>query len=427
MTGFFAPTHRFGAPADFAWFVDHLHQRGIGVILDWVPAHFPKDAFALAEFDGTHLYEHADPRQGAHMDWGTLIFNYGRNEVRCFLIANALAWLDRYHLDGLRVDAVASMLYLDYSRGHGEWVPNRFGGRENLEAIDFLRRVNDLVHHYYPGALMFAEESTSFPGVTRPPSAGGLGFDYKWNMGWMHDTLKYFSLEPINRRWHQNDLTFGMLYQYAENFVSVFSHDEVVHGKASMLYKMGAWHIPEKAANLRALYTHMWVYPGKKLLFMGSEWAQSGEWNHAASLDWHLCQYMDHEGVRRLVRDLNRLYASEPALGANDFNPHGFRWINCLDADANVIAYLRTDASEETLFVVVGHFGGATRPYRIGVPRRGRWHELINSNSEYYGGSGLGNLGGQTATAEPRDGYTQSIELTLPPLTTLVFKWTAGG
>jgi 1,4-alpha-glucan branching enzyme len=276
VTGFYAPTHRFGAPEDFAWFVDHLHQRGIGVILDWVPAHFPKDAFALAEFDGTHLYEHADPRQGAHMDWGTLIFNYGRNEVRCFLVANALAWFDRYHLDGLRVDAVASMLYLDYSRGHGEWVPNRYGGRENLEAIDFLRRVNDLVHHYNPGALMIAEESTSFPGVTRPTSEGGLGFDYKWNMGWMHDTLKYFSTEPIYRRWHQNDLTFGMLYQYAENFVSVFSHDEVVHGKASMLYKMGAWHIPEKAANLRALYAHMWAYPGKKLLFMGSEFAQSG-------------------------------------------------------------------------------------------------------------------------------------------------------
>ena len=427
VTGFFAPTHRFGAPEDFAWFVDHLHQRGIGVILDWVPAHFPKDAFALAEFDGTHLYEHADPRQGAHMDWGTLIFNYGRNEVRCFLVANALAWFDRYHLDGLRVDAVASMLYLDYSRGHGEWVPNRYGGRENLEAIDFLRRVNDLVHHYNPGALMIAEESTSFAGVTRPTSGGGLGFDYKWNMGWMHDTLKYFSMEPLHRRWHQNDLTFGMLYQYAENFVSVFSHDEVVHGKASMLYKMGAWHIPEKVANLRALYTHMWAYPGKKLLFMGSEFAQAGEWNHSTSLDWHLCQYMDHEGVRRLVADLNRLYGSEPALGANDFNPHGFRWINCLDADANVIAYLRTDASEETLFVVVGHFGGVTRPFRVGVPRRGWWREVINSNSEHYGGSGLGNDGGRTASSEARDGYTQSIELTLPPLTTLVFKWTAGG
>jgi len=425
VTGFFAPTHRFGTPEDFAWFVDHLHQRGIGVILDWVPAHFPRDAFALAEFDGTHLYEHADPRQGSHMDWGTLIFNYGRNEVRCFLVANALAWFDRYHLDGLRVDAVASMLYLDYSRGAGEWVPNRYGGRENLEAIDFLRRVNDLVHHYYPGSLMIAEESTSFPGVTRPTAEGGLGFDLKWNMGWMHDTLQYFSKEPIHRRFHQNDLTFGMLYQYAERFISVFSHDEVVHGKASMLYKMGAWHIPEKAANLRALYTHMWVYPGKKLLFMGGEFAQAQEWNHKASLDWHLCQYMDHEGVRRLVGDLNRLYSSEPVLGANDFNPHGFRWISCLDADANLVSYLRTDASDRTVFVVVGHFGGATRTYRLGVPRRGLWAEVINSNSEFYGGSGLGNHGGRATSDVARDGYTQSIELTLPPLTTLVFKWTA--
>jgi len=426
VTGFYAPTHRFGNPEDFAWFVDHLHQRGIGVILDWVPAHFPKDGFALAEFDGTHLYEHADPRQGAHMDWGTLIFNYGRNEVRCFLIANALAWFERYHLDGLRVDAVASMLYLDYSRGAGEWVPNRYGGRENLEAIDFLRRVNDLVHGYHPGGLMIAEESTSFPGVTRATADGGLGFDYKWNMGWMHDTLEYFSKEPIHRRFHQNDLTFGMLYQYAERFVSVFSHDEVVHGKASMLFKMGGWHIPEKAANLRALYAHMWAYPGKKLLFMGSEFGQSQEWNHEASLDWHLCQYMDHEGIRRLVGDLNRLYASEPALGSNDFNPHGFRWISCLDADANLIAYLRTDPSEEGVFTIVGHFGGATRTHRIGVPRRGRWSEVINSNSEYYGGSGLGNEGGRSSDDVPRDGYTQSIELTLPPLTTLILRWIPG-
>jgi 1,4-alpha-glucan branching enzyme len=425
VTGFYAPTHRFGTPEDFAWFVDHLHQRGLGVILDWVPAHFPKDAFALAEFDGSHLYEHADPRQGAHMDWGTLIFNYGRNEVRCFLVANALAWFERYHLDGLRVDAVASMLYLDYSRGAGEWVPNRYGGRENLEAIDFIRQVNDLVHQYHPGALMIAEESTSFPGVTRSTPEGGLGFDLKWNMGWMHDTLQYFSKEPIHRRFHQNDLTFGMLYQYAERFISVFSHDEVVHGKASMLFKMGGWHIPEKAANLRALYGHMWAYPGKKLLFMGSEFGQSSEWNHASSLDWHLCQYMDHEGIRRLVGDMNRLYAAEPALGANDFNPHGFRWISCLDADANLIAYLRSDRNEQTLFVVVGHFGGATRNCRIGVPRRGWWREMINTNSEYYGGSGLGNGGGRASEDEPRDGYTQSIDLTLPPLSTLVFKWSA--
>ncbi len=425
VTGFFAPTRRFGAPEDFAWFVDHLHQRGIGVILDWVPAHFPRDSFALAEFDGTHLYEHADPRQGAHMDWGTLIFNYGRNEVRCFLIASALAWLDRYHIDGLRVDAVASMLYLDYSRAPGQWIPNRYGGRENLEAIDFLRKVNDLAHECYPGVAMIAEESTSFSGVTRPTADGGLGFDYKWNMGWMHDTLSYFSKEPIHRRWHQNDLTFGMLYQYAENFISVFSHDEVVHGKASLLYKMGAWHIPEKAANLRALYAHMWAYPGKKLLFMGGEFAQAHEWRHDGSLDWHLCQYLDHEGVRLLVRDLNRLYSAEPVLSANDFNPHGFRWISCHDAAANVLAFLRHDVFEQTLFVAVGHFGGATREYRVGVPRQGFWREMINTNSEYYGGSGLGNGGGRASEDTPCDGFSQSLQLTLPPYTTFVFKWQA--
>ena len=424
VTGFFAPTHRFGAPADFAWFVDYLHQRGIGVILDWVPAHFPRDAFALAEFDGTHLYEHADPRQGAHMDWGTLIFNYGRNEVRCFLIASALAWLDRYHLDGLRVDAVASMLYLDYSRKEGQWIPNKYGGRENLEAIDFLRKTNDLVHQYYPGARMIAEESTSFPQVSRPTSDGGLGFDYKWNMGWMNDTLRYFAKESIHRRYHQSDITFGMLYQFTENFVTVFSHDEVVHGKASMLFKMGAWHIPEKAANLRALYAHMWCYPGKKLLFMGSEFAQSHEWNHATSLDWHLCQYPDHEGVRRLVKDLNKLYVTEPVLSWNDFNPHGFRWITCHDADANLIAYLRLDVFEQTLFVVVAHFGGATRSYRIGVPRRGFWAEVINSNSEYYGGTGLGNDGGREAEEVGSDGFSQSLNVTLAPFATTVFKWT---
>ncbi|OHE89614.1 MAG: 1,4-alpha-glucan branching enzyme, partial [Verrucomicrobia bacterium RIFCSPLOWO2_12_FULL_64_8] len=288
VTGFFAPTRRHGTPEDFAWFVDHLHQRGIGVIVDWVPAHFPRDSFALAEFDGTHLYEHADPRQGAHQDWGTLIFNYGRHEVQCFLIASALAWLDRYHIDGLRVDAVASMLYLDYSRKPGEWVPNKDGGRENLEAIDFLRKVNDLVHHYHPGALMIAEESTSFAGISKPTKDGGIGFDFKWNMGWMHDTLRFFSKESVHRKWHLDDLTFGMLYQYAEDFISVYSHDEVTHGKASMLYKMGAWHIPDKAANLRALYGFMWGWPGKKLLFMGSDFGQSNEWNHAASLDWHL-------------------------------------------------------------------------------------------------------------------------------------------
>jgi len=423
VTGFYAPTHRFGRPEDFAWLVDYLHQRGIGVILDWVPAHFPRDSFALAEFDGTHLYEHADPRLGAHMDWGTLIFNYGRNEVRCFLAANALSWLERYHIDGLRVDAVASMLYLDYSRKEGQWIPNRFGGRENLEAIEFLKLVNDLVHRYHPGALMIAEESTSFPGVTKAVKDGGLGFDYKWNMGWMHDTLRYFGKEAIYRKWHQNDLTFGMLYQYAENFVTVFSHDEVVHGKGSLLYKMGAWHIAEKAANLRALYAHMWMYPGKKLLFMGGEFAQSREWNHDASLDWHLCQYPDHEGMRLLVRDLNRLYAGDPVLSANDLNPQGFRWISCQDADAGVLAYLRTDAAEQTFYAVVGHFTGATRTYRIGLPRPGLWREVLNSNSEFYAGTGLGNEGGRQTEAIPSDGQPQSIEVNLAPFSTIVFKW----
>jgi 1,4-alpha-glucan branching enzyme len=425
VTGFFAPTHRYGTPEDFAWFVDHLHGRGIGVIVDWVPAHFPRDSFALAEFDGTHLYEHADPRQGAHMDWGTLIFNYGRNEVRCFLAATALAWLERYHIDGLRVDAVASMLYLDYSRREGEWVPNKFGGRENLEAIDFLRHVNGLVHHYHPGAFMCAEESTSFPGVTRPPQEGGLGFDYKWNMGWMNDTLRYFAKEPVHRRHHQNDLTFGMLYQYAENFVSVLSHDEVVHGKASLLFKMGAWHIAEKAANLRALYAHMWLWPGKKLLFMGGEFAQSREWAHEGSIDWHLCRYPDHEGVRLLVRDLNRLYVSEPALGANDFNPQGFRWLSCHDADANVIAYVRVEPGERTLIATICHFGGANREFRVGVPRRGFWREVINTNSEYYGGTGAGNGGGCATEDVGHDGFGQSLLVRLPPLTAIVLKWSA--
>jgi len=428
VTGFFAPTQRHGSPEDFSFFIDHLHQRGIGVILDWVPAHFPRDSFALAEFDGSHLYEHADPRQGAHMDWGTLIFNYGRNEVRCFLIASALAWLDRFHIDGLRVDAVASMLYLDYSRKEGEWIPNKFGGRENLEAIDFLRQTNDLVHQYFPGVRMIAEESTSFAGVSKPTKDGGLGFDYKWNMGWMHDTLRFFEKEPIHRKWHQNDLTFGMLYQYAENFVTVFSHDEVTHGKASMLYKMGAWHIPEKAANLRALYTHMWAWPGKKLLFMGSEFGQSSEWNYTTSLDWHLCQYLDHEGIRLLVRDLNKLYRAEPVLSHNDFNSKGFRWIACYDSDASVIAYLRLDPFEQTMFAVVGNYTPVIRKdYRIGVPRRGFWKEVFNSNSQYYGGTGLGNDGGRTTEEVAADGQDQSLNLVLPPLSTTIFKWSAEG
>jgi 1,4-alpha-glucan branching enzyme len=424
VTGFFAPTHRFGEPDDFKYFVDHMHRRGIGIILDWVPAHFPRDQFALAEFDGTHLYEHEDPRQGAHQDWGTLIFNYTRNEVRGFLIANALSWLERYHIDGLRVDAVASMLYLDYSREEGEWVPNQYGGRENIEAIEFLRQVNDLVHEYYPGALMIAEESTSFGGVSQSTHSGGLGFDFKWNMGWMHDTLCYFSKDPLYRKWHQNDLTFGMLYQYAENFISVFSHDEVTHGKASMLFKMGAWNIPEKSRNLRALYAHMWAYPGKKLLFMGSEFGQASEWKHDASLDWHLLEYIDHEGIRRLVKDLNHIYRTETALHANDLNPASFRWINCTDTDSSLISFLRMDPVTSDCLAVVGHYTPVTRTgYRIGLPHGGFWKEVINTDSEYYGGTNEGNIGGIQADQIPNDGLPYSAVITLPPLSTCIFKW----
>jgi 1,4-alpha-glucan branching enzyme len=423
VTGYFAPTHRHGTPEDFQFFVDHLHQHGIGVILDWVPAHFPRDAWALAEFDGTHLYEHQDPRLGAHMDWGTLIFNYGRHEVRCFLIASALSWLDRYHIDGLRVDAVASMLYLDYSRNAGEWIPNRYGGRENLEAISFLRQVNELVHQYYPGVMTIAEESTAFPLVTRPPSHGGLGFDFKWNMGLMHDTLTYFQKDPIHRKWMHDKLTFGMVYQYSENFISVYSHDEVVHLKGSMLSKMGAGSAPEKAANLRALYGWIWAYPGKKLLFMGSEFGQWREWNHDASLDWHLLDQPGHRGIQALVRDLNQLYRNEPALAETDFNPAGFRWVNCTNGNESVISFLRLDASEKTALLVVGNFTPVTRsPMRVGVPFGGFWKEVLNTNSSYYGGGGQGNDGGRPSEAIGADGMENSIEVASPGLSTLIFR-----
>ncbi len=422
VTGFFAPTHRFGTPDDFKFFVDHLHQRGIGVILDWVPAHFPRDSFALEHFDGTHLYEHADPRQGAHQDWGTLIFNFGRNEVRNFLLANAISWLDRYHIDGLRVDAVASMLYLDYSRKEGEWIPNRFGGRENLEAIDFLRQVNSVVHERFPGVLTIAEESTAWPGVSKPAGEGGLGFDLKWNMGWMHDTLRYFSKEPVHRKWHHNDLTFGMLYQYAERFILVYSHDEVTHGKASMLLKMAAGTIAEKARQLRALYGFMWGWPGKKLLFMGGEFGQSAEWAHDRSLDWHLLEYLDHEGIRRLVRDLNRVYARETALHAHEFESANFRWINASDADASVISFVRIDPANGARVVVVGNYTPIRRDgYRLGFPGGGEWAEVVNTDSAFYGGSNAGNAGVVVAEAIPCDGFEHSAVLTLPPMGTLFF------
>ncbi len=426
VSGYFAPTHRYGTPEDFQFFVDHLHQRGIGVILDWVPAHFPRDSFALAQFDGSHLYEHEDPRLGAHMDWGTLIFNYGRHEVRCFLIASALSWLDRYHIDGLRVDAVASMLYLDYSRKAGEWIPNRYGGRENLEAIAFLRQVNDLVHQYYPGAVTIAEESTAFPMVSRPTKDGGLGFDYKWNMGLMHDTLAYFQKDPVYRKWAHNKLTFGMVYQYSENFITVYSHDEVVHLKASMLGMMGAGSDRDKAANLRALYGFVWTYPGKKLLFMGAEFGQWREWNHDGSLDWHLLDTPLHSGIQSVVRDLNRLYASEPVFSANDFNAQSFRWVNANDGENSVLSFLRVAPDEKTFYLVIGNFTPVERAnYRVGVPQAGQWTEVFNTNAEIYGGNGVGNFGSRLAAAEPSDGQAQSLTLTLPGLSTLVYKWTA--
>ena len=428
VSGYFAPTHRWGTPEDFQFFVDHLHQRGIGVIVDWVPAHFPRDSFALAEFDGSHLYEHADPRLGAHMDWGTLIFNYGRHEVRCFLIGSALSWLERYHIDGLRVDAVASMLYLDYSRKSGEWIPNQYGGRENLEAIAFLKQANDLVHHYYPGALMIAEESTSYAMVSKPTRDGGLGFDFKWNMGMMHDTLTYFQKDPIHRKWSHDKLTFGMIYQYSENFISVYSHDEVVHLKGSMLGKMGAGSLAEKAANLRALYGYIWLYPGKKLLFMGSEFGQRSEWNYQTGLEWQLLEQPEHAGLRKLVCDLNHLYANESVLGGSDFRPSGFRWVNCTDGDHSVISFLRLDDAQKIAYLVVSNFTPLTRTrYNVGVPYAGYWAEVLNTNSQYYGGTGFGNHGGRQSSTALADGYEQSLNLTLPGLSTLVFRWNAKG
>jgi len=424
VTGYFAPTQRFGTPDEFKAFIDHLHQRGIGVIVDWVPAHFPRDTFALATFDGTHLYEHEDPRLGAHQDWGTLIFNYGRHEVRCFLVSNALAWLEYFHIDGLRVDAVASMLYLDYSREEGQWIPNKYGGNENLEAIAFIKEANNLVHKYHPGVLMIAEESTSFPGVTKSPEDGGLGFDLKWNMGWMHDNLVYFEKDPIHRKYHQGNLTFGMLYQYAENFITVFSHDEVTHGKKSMLLKMGAGTIPEKSQTLRALYGHMWAYPGKKLLFMGCEFGQSEEWNYAASLQWHLYEYIDHSGISDLVRDLNRLYQSEPAFAETDFDSQSFRWIACWDSEAGVISYSRTAPDGHNMVMVVAHFTPVERTnYRIGLPRAGFWREILNTNSKFYGGTDSGNGSGVNFEAKPFDDLDQSAEFTLPPCATMIFKF----
>ncbi len=419
-TGYYAPTSRYGNPDEFRYFVDHCHQNGIGVLLDWAPAHFPKDAHGLAWFDGSALYEHADPRRGEHRDWGTLIFNYGRNEVRNFLVSNALYWMEEFHIDGLRVDAVASMLYLDYSRQSGDWTPNSYGGNENLEAIDFLRQLNRLTHELHPGTLMLAEESTSWPMVSRPIWLGGLGFSMKWNMGWMNDTLTYMREDPVYRQYHHDMLTFSQLYAFTENFVLPFSHDEVVHGKGSMLYKMPGdeW---QRFANLRLLYTYMFTHPGKKLLFMGCEFAQGQEWDSAAQLDWYVLDYPLHQGVRDLVRDLNRLYRDYPALHQHDFDPRGFEWIDCHDSSQSVLTYLRR--SDDDFAVVALNFTPVPRKrYRIGVPREGAYVEILNSDSGYYGGSNLGNGGEVHAEPVPWMNRSWSISITLPPLAGVVLK-----
>jgi 1,4-alpha-glucan branching enzyme len=416
VTGYFAPTARFGDPDDLRAFVDELHRQEIGVILDWVPAHFPRDEWALARFDGTALYEHEDPRRGAHPDWGTLVFNYGRHEVRNFLLASALYWLREFHADGLRVDAVASMLYLDYSRRQGEWVPNAFGGREDLDAVSFLQQLNEVVHGREPGVISAAEESTAWPGVSRPVYLGGLGFGYKWNMGWMHDTLDYFQRNPVHRRFHHHQLTFSLVYAFSENFVLPLSHDEVVHGKRSLVDKLPGdrW---QKLANLRALYAYMWAHPGKKLLFMGGEIAQWREWDAETSLDWHLLEQRDHQGVQTLVRDLNRIYRETPALWEDDFEPSGFRWLEPNDAATNALAFARFGKDETRPLVCVCNFSPVPRyGYRLGLPGRGRWREALNTDSEFYGGSGVGNLGAVEAEAVPWHDQPFSAELTLPPL-----------
>ncbi|MCC5969185.1 MAG: 1,4-alpha-glucan branching protein GlgB [Pararhodobacter sp.] len=419
-TGLFAPTARFGPPEGFARMVDHLHAAGIGVICDWVPAHFPSDAHGLAQFDGTALYEHADVRQGFHQDWNTLIYNFGRREVANFLGASAVYWLDKYHVDALRVDAVASMLYLDYSRQPGEWVPNIHGGRENLEAIDLLRDVNSHVSEAYPGAAMIAEESTAFPKVSRPVSDGGLGFTFKWNMGWMHDTLSFFRRDPVHRRHHQHDLTFGLNYAFTEDFVLPLSHDEVVHGKGSLIRQMAGdrW---QKFANLRAYYGFMWTHPGKKLLFMGCEFAQEREWDHDHSLDWHLLDDPMHRGVQQLVADLNRLYRDRPALHRLDCDPEGFEWIDASDAAQSVLVFLRKSDDGTAPVVVVCNLTPVVRSdYRIGVPQGGVWRELLNTDAECYGGSNVGNQGLLNAEDTPWHARPASLRLTLPPLATLV-------
>ena len=422
VAGYYAPTSRFGTPDDFIAFVDHCHAHGIGVILDWVPAHFPTDAHGLARFDGSAVYEHADPRQGAHPDWGTLIFNYGRDEVRNFLIANALFWIEKYHIDGLRVDAVASMLYLDYSRKEGEWVPNPEGGRENLDAVALMRELNTAIHDKFPGVMMIAEESTAWSGVSRPVSLGGLGFGFKWNLGWMNDALSYMSKEPIHRKYHHDDLTFGLVYAFHENFILALSHDEVVHGKGALLDKMPGdrW---QKFANLRAFYAFQYAHPGKKLLFMGGEFGQWREWNARESLDWHLLADPDHAGLQRFVKDLNALYRSEPALYERDFDPAGFEWIERHDAANSVLSFLRRARSGDAPVVFACNFTPVPRRnYRIEVPAPGAYRELINSDAQCYGGGNMGNLG--TVHTEPTQSHDHAhfLQITLPPLAAVMFK-----
>lgn len=414
VTSYYAPTSRFGSPDDFRYLVDHLHQRGIGVLVDWVPAHFPRDIWALARFDGSPLYEHEDPRRGEQPDWGTLVFNFGRNEVRNFLVANALFWLEEFHLDGLRVDAVASMLYLDYSRKDGEWLPNEYGGRENLDAVRFLQELNATVYKRHPGVVMVAEESTAWPGVTRPTHLGGLGFGFKWNMGWMHDTLRYLQHEPIHRAYHHNEMTFSLVYAWSENFVLPLSHDEVVHGKGSLWERMPGddWN---KAAGLRSLLAFMWAHPGKQLLFMGGEFGQPREWSESRSLDWHLLDTPLHRGVRDLIRQLNAIYRDTAALFSGDVRPEGFRWIDANDSAGNVLSFLRLGADGSRLACIANFAGVPHHDYRVGLPAAGRWTEVLNTDAESFGGSGVGNLGAVEATEEPWHGQPASAVLQLPP------------
>jgi 1,4-alpha-glucan branching enzyme len=422
ITGYFAPTSRYGTPQDFMYLVDYLHRRDIGVILDWVPSHFPNDEHGLGYFDGTHLYEHKDPKQGIHPDWNSFIFNYSRNEVRSFLFSNAQFWLDKYHIDGLRVDAVASMLYLDYGRKEGEWIPNKYGGRENLEAITFLRRFNEAVYQENPGVQTIAEESTAWPMVSRPIYVGGLGFGLKWDMGWMHDTLEYMTRDPIYRKYHHNNLTFRLIYAFFENFVLPLSHDEVVYGKKSLLSKMPGddW---QKFANLRLLLGYMYAQPGKKLLFMGGEFGQWREWVHDESLEWHLLNNPPHSGLKRWVEDLNRLYRSQPALYQLDFEQAGFEWIDCNDIEHSVVSLIRKGRSSDDTVLVACNFTPLTHyNYRVGVPRPGFWRELLNSDAKEYGGSGQGNLGGVEAAPIPLHGRPYSLTFVLPPLATVFFK-----